>query len=200
MANPSAEFSYSELTDEELMALVQKDDEAAFELLADRYKHPLLTFIARFLGHGSHTQDILQETYIRVWKHRHHYKTVAKFSTWVYTIAGNLSKTELRRRKIRRMVPIRTGGESPEDESIDVEDSGPATDELARRNEIRAMVNKEIEKLPDAYRAAVILRDLQNKSYEEIADILDVPIGTIKSRVNRGRARLKKKLQILREP
>jgi len=200
MANPSADIQYNDLTDEELMALVQKDDEVAFELLAERYHHPLLAFIGRFLGHGSHTQDILQETYIRVWKHRHHYKTVAKFSTWVYTIAGNLSKTELRRRKIRRMVPIRTGGESPEDESIDLEDTGPATDELARRNEIRQMVNREIEKLPDAYRAAVILRDLQNKSYEEIAEILNVPIGTIKSRVNRGRARLQKKLQILREP
>jgi len=199
MADHSSEKSYSDLTDEELMALVQKDDEAAFELLAERYQHPLLTFIARFLGPGSHTRDILQETYIRVWRHRHQYKTVAKFSTWVYTIAGNLSKTELRRRKIRRMVPIRTGGENPEDEAIDVEDSGPATDELVRRNEIRDMVNREIEKLPDAYRGAVILRDLQNKTYEEIAGILNVPIGTIKSRVNRGRARLQKTLAVLRE-
>ncbi|MCB2210863.1 sigma-70 family RNA polymerase sigma factor [bacterium] len=199
MAENSSEISYTDMTDEELMALVQEDDVVAFENLVERYQHPLLTFIARFLGPGNHNQDVLQEAYIRVWKHRHHYKTVAKFSTWVYTIAGNLAKTELRRRKIRRMVPIRTGGESPEDESIDVEDSGPATDELARRNEIRRMVNAEIQKLPDAYRAAVILRDLENKSYEEIAEILDVPIGTIKSRVNRGRARLQKTLKILRE-
>lgn len=197
---PSSDpIPYSDLTDEDLMALVQKDDVTAFEHLVERYQHPLLTFIARFLGPGPHTQDVLQEAYIRVWKHRHHYKTVAKFSTWVYTIAGNLSKTELRRQRIRRMVPIRTGGESPEDESVDVEDSGPATDERARRAEIRAMVQAEIKKLPDAYRSAVILRDLQNKSYEEIAEILNVPIGTIKSRVNRGRARLQKKLQVLRD-
>lgn len=194
-----SENNYTDLTDEELMALVQKDDAVAFEHLVQRYQHPLMTFIARFLGPGSHTQDVLQETYIRVWKHRHHYKTVAKFSTWVYTIAGNLSKTELRRQKIRRMVPIRTGGESPEDESIDVEDPGPATDEQARREEIRRVVNREIQKLPDAYRSAVILRDLQNKSYEEIAEILNVPIGTIKSRVNRGRARLQKRLKTFRE-
>ncbi|MBS1262438.1 MAG: ECF RNA polymerase sigma-E factor [Calditrichaeota bacterium] len=197
---PNHEQPYRDLTDEELMALVQQDDEIAFELLVERYQHPLMTFISRFLGAGSHTQDVLQETYIRVWRHRHHYKTVARFSTWVYTIAGNLSKTELRRQKIRRMVPIRTGGESPEDESVDVEDPGPATDERARRNEIRRRVNQEMQRLPDAYRAAVILRDLQNKSYEEIAEILNVPIGTIKSRVNRGRARLQKRLKALREP
>ena len=107
-------------TDEDLMVLVQENDAEAFEELVERYQHALTTFIGRFLGPGSHVEDVLQETFIRVWRHRQHYKTVAKFSTWVYTIAGNLAKTELRRQRIRRTLPIRTGGEPREDEAIDV--------------------------------------------------------------------------------
>ncbi len=182
-------------TDEELMVRVQSNDTRAFEELVERYQDPLYTFVSRFVGPGPHVQDILQDTFIRVWRHRRRYKTVAKFSTWVYTIAGNLAKTELRRRKIRRSVPIRTGGESPEDESVDVIDDGPAPDESTRLREIRERVKAEMGRLPEVYRAAVVLRDLQDKSYEEISEILGVPVGTVKSRVNRGRARLQKKLK-----
>lgn len=197
--NPHME-QFKDTTDEELMAMVQEDDTVAFEELVQRYQHALTTFIGRFLGPGTHVQDVLQETFIRVWKHRSHYKTVAKFSTWVYTIAGNLAKTELRRQRIRRTLPIRTGGEPREDESVDVVDEEAAPDEDALRSEIRMRVKKEIQRLPAVYRAAVILRDMQDKSYEEISEILNVPVGTVKSRVNRGRARLQKKLRDLYEP
>lgn len=192
--------NYKEATDEDLMALVQQDDEIAFEEIVQRYQHALSTFITRFVGRGSHVEDILQETFIRVWRHRQRYKTVAKFSTWVYTIAGNLAKTELRRLKIRRSVYIRTGGEPREEEGIDVVDTSSNPEEDATREEIRRLVTKEIKKLPQAYRMAVILRDVNDKSYEEISDILGVPVGTVKSRINRGRARLQKKLHNLRDP
>jgi RNA polymerase sigma factor (sigma-70 family) len=190
---------FSDLSDEEVMALVQADDEAAFEELVERYQNRLMTFIARFLGRGPHVQDILQETFIRVWRHRNNYKTVAKFSTWVYTIASNLSKTELRRLKIRRTVPIKTGGEDFEEDGVDVIDPSSQTDDEARRSEIKEVVLREIERLPDVYRQAIVLRDLQDKSYEDIGEILSVPVGTVKSRVNRGRSRLRKRLQSLRD-
>ncbi len=196
----AARESLQSLSDEDLMALVQENDDAAFELLVERYQHALTTFISRFVGSGSHVQDILQETFIRVWRHRMRYKTVAKFSTWVYTIAGNLAKTELRRKKIRRSVTIRTGGESREEEGVDIVDDSSDPERDTFRSEIRTLVVKEIEQLPEAYKAAVILRDLQDKSYEEIGEILNVPVGTVKSRVNRGRQRLQKKLAHLREP
>jgi len=188
----------SNKTDEELMYMVQENDEIAFSELVERYQQPLATFIARFLGAGPHVQDVLQDTFIRVWRHRARYKSVAKFSTWIYTIAGNLAKTEIRRLKIRRTTPIRTGGESIEDESVDVVDESAKTDQLAERDEIRTVVLREIERLPEVYKVAVILRDLQDNSYEEISDILQVPVGTVKSRVNRGRAKLQKKLKSLR--
>jgi len=196
--SPRAKFQHQ--SDEELMALVQANDTVAFEEIVERYQHALTTFISRFLGAGPHVEDVLQETFIRVWRHRRHYKTVAKFSTWVYTIAGNLAKTELRRQKIRRTLSIRTGGESREDEAVDVIDVDMAPEEDALRSEIRTRVAREMQRLPVAYRAAVILRDIQDKSYEEISDILNVPVGTVKSRINRGRARLQKRLRDLVEP
>jgi len=191
------EVNYKDMTDEELMVLVQDSDESAFEQLVLRYQHPLASFISRYVGHGGHVQDLLQETFIRVWRHRENYKTVAKFSTWVYTIAGNLAKTELRRWKVRRTVPIRTGGESPEDEAVDIVDEEAVPDDYTRREEIQRVVQREIQILPEVYRAAVILRDLEEKSYEEISEILNVPVGTVKSRVNRGRERLQKRLRHL---
>jgi len=193
-------INYKDLTDEELMALVQENDEYSFEEIVLRYQHALTTFITRFVGCGSHVEDILQETFIRVWKHRQRYKTVARFSTWVYTIAGNLAKTELRRLKIRRSVYIRTGGEPLEEEGIDVVDTSADPESDAAREEIRRLVTKEIQHLPEAYRMAVILRDVNDKSYEEVSEILGVPVGTVKSRINRGRTRLQKRLASLREP
>ncbi len=198
MVDNSVEFK--KMTDEDLMAMVQQDDAIAFEELVGRYQQPLMNFISRFVGRGPIVEDILQDAFIRVWRHRMRYKTVAKFSTWIYTIAGNLAKTELRRKKIRRMVPIRTGGESIEEEGVDVVDTSSNPERDADRSEIRRRVQEEIAKLPEAYRQAVILRDINDKSYEEIADILRVPVGTVKSRVNRGRARLQKKLGGLRDP
>jgi len=189
------ESTFHDLSDEELMALVQENDEAAFEMLVERYQHALASFISRYLGHGDQVNDILQETFIRVWRHRKHYKTVAKFSTWVYTIAGNLAKTELRRWKVRRSVPIRTGGESIEDEAVDIVDEDADPTDNMRRSEIREHINREIQLLPEVYRQAVILRDLEDRSYEEISELLDVPVGTVKSRVNRGRERLQDRLR-----
>lgn len=192
--------SLKDMTDEELMGKVQQDDAEAFEELVSRYQNVLMTFIARYVGYGTHVEDILQETFIRVWRHRQRYKTVAKFSTWVYTIAGNLAKTELRRLKIRRSVAIRTGGESRDDSAVDVVDLSADPERDADREEIRRKVAYEMARLPEAYKKAVILRDIHSKSYEEIADILRVPVGTVKSRVNRGRSILQKKLGALRDP
>lgn len=192
-----SEQNLHDMTDEELMELVQESDTEAFEELVRRYENPLASYVSRYVGYGSQVQDILQEAFIRVWRHRKRYKTVAKFSTWVYTIAGNLAKTELRRWRVRRSVPIRTGGESIEDESVDIVDEGAKPDEDMRRQEIREQIVKEIQLLPEVYRAAVVMRDLEEKSYEEISELLDVPVGTVKSRVNRGRERLQKRLRHL---
>ena len=102
-------------TDEELIARFQKGDEYAFDQIVRRYKDPLLNFVYRFVGDTIEAEDIVQDTFYRVYKNKHYYKEVAKFSTWIYTIAGNLSKTELRRRRRRKFFSIHSDS-TPEKE------------------------------------------------------------------------------------
>lgn len=90
-------------SDEELIARFQQGDVYAFDLIVKRYKQQLLNFVFRFLNNRELAEDVVQETFLRVYRKRHAYKQVAKFSTWIYTIAGNLSRTELRRRKRRKL-------------------------------------------------------------------------------------------------
>ena len=120
---------------------------------------------------------------------------MAKFSTWIYTIASNLAKTELRRRKVRNFFSISSKGEDEKDyDLIDTSSDIERDVDGAVKSEI---ILKEINALPFHFKEAVLLRDIQDLSYEEISQILNVPLGTVKSRVNRGRSRLQKRLRFL---
>jgi RNA polymerase sigma-70 factor (ECF subfamily) len=183
------------LTDEELILAFQQEDETAFDEIVKRYKNPLFNFVGRLLGDNFYGEDIVQETFLRVYRNKHRYHQVAKFSTWIYTIASNLAKTELRRRKVRNFFSISSKG--AEEKDYDIVDT--ATDvEKEVDGAIRTqMILREVDKLPPHFKEAVLLRDVQDLSYEEISNILDVPLGTVKSRVNRGRSRLQKRLSFL---
>lgn len=182
-------------TDEELILAFQGGDEKSFDEIVNRYRDPLFNFVARLLGDSFFSEDVVQETFVRVYRNKHRYHQVAKFSTWIYTIASNLAKTELRRRKVRNFFSISSKGEDEKDYDLvdqhtDIERD---VDSLIKSE----MILKEINALPYHFKEAVLLRDVQDLSYEEIAQILDVPLGTVKSRVNRGRSRLQKKLKFL---
>lgn len=183
-------------TDEELILRFQEGDLYAFEQIVHRYKEPLVNFIYHFLGDRSDAEDVVQETFLRVYRNKHLYRNIAKFSTWIYTIASNLAKTELRRRKRRRILSISQMGF--DDKDYDLPDDDIDTPEGIVDGEMKeSIIRESIEKLPAKFKEVVILRDVQEFSYEEISEILDIPIGTVKSRVNRGRQRLQKKLQYL---
>ncbi|GMU87571.1 MAG: RNA polymerase sigma24 factor [Ignavibacteriales bacterium] len=185
------------LTDEELILEFQQQDTVrAFEILVQRYKNPLTNFVFRYLGDSEATADVVQETFIKVYRNKHTYKTIAKFSTWVYTIAGNLAKTELLKKKRRRIVSINSYGD--ENETMDLPDSGHTPDTLTDSGIMDTMIQDALMQLNEVYREAVILRDIQELSYEEIAELLKLEVGTVKSRINRGRARLKELLKELR--
>ncbi len=94
------------VSDEQLIAKFQLGDLQAYDILVRRYKDQLLNFVYRFVGNRSDAEDIVQETFLRVYKNKHMYKEISKFSTWVYTIAGNLAKTELRRRKRHKIFSV----------------------------------------------------------------------------------------------
>jgi RNA polymerase sigma-70 factor, ECF subfamily len=184
-------------TDEELIERFQGGDVYAFEMIVNRYKDPLLNFVYHFLGDRIDAEDVVQETFLRVYRNKHLYRNIAKFSTWIYTIAGNLAKTELRRRKRRRLLSISQMGFDNKD--YDVPDPLRTADVVVDGDMKEAFIRKEIDALPVKFKEVVVLRDIDEFSYEEISDILKIPIGTVKSRVNRGRLRLQKRLGDLLE-
>ncbi|MDW7680184.1 MAG: sigma-70 family RNA polymerase sigma factor [bacterium] len=184
-------------TDEELIEKFQNGDLYAFDLIVKRYKNQLLNFIYRFLGNTEESEDLVQETFLRVYRNRKAYQKVAKFSTWIYTIAGNLAKTELRKRKRRRFFSISELGFNEKDYDISDEAYNPEKDVDSRLKE--AIIHEQIMALSPKFREVIILRDVQQLSYEEISEIVKIPLGTVKSRVNRGRLKLQEKLTTLLE-
>lgn len=183
------------VADEELIYRFQNGDVYAFDQLVYRYKDPLINFVYNFLGDRIDAEDVVQETFLRVFKKKHMYRNIAKFSTWIYTIAGNLAKTELRRRRRRRIMSISQIGY--DDRDYDIPDDMLTPDKKVNSDINEKSIREEIQNLPAKFREVVVLRDIQEFSYEEISDILKIPIGTVKSRVNRGRSRLQKRLKYL---
>jgi RNA polymerase sigma-70 factor (ECF subfamily) len=185
----------AEVTDEVLIARFQDGDNYAFDLLVKRYKDPLLNFVYRFLGERSEAEDIVQETFLRLFKNKHYYKEIAKFSTWIYTIASNLAKTELRKRKRRNLLSISNYMSTEKDYDIPDQESDPESD--ADSVVTDQIIQKAINKLSPKFKQVIVLRDIQGFSYEEIAEIVDIPLGTVKSRVNRARLKLQDDLKHL---
>ena len=183
-----------ELSDEELIAEFQLNNTInAFEILVQRYKNPLTNFVYRFLGDYEACSDVVQETMIKFYRNKDSYKSIAKFSTWIYTIAGNLARTEYQRRRRRQIFSINSYGEENENYEIPDESYRPdiMTDSVIKEK----IIQKSLLKVSRVYREAVILRDIQELSYEEIAEIMGLTVGTVKSRINRGRAQLQKLLK-----
>jgi len=183
-----------ELSDEELILEFQKNNtEAAFNILVQRYKNPLTNFVFRFLGDYASCADVVQETMIKVYRYKDTYSLVAKFSTWVYTIAGNLARTEYRRQRRRNIFSINDYGE--DHSTYDLPDESYRPDVITESGIKDEIIQKALLKVKETYREAVILRDIQGLSYEEISEILEVNEGTVKSRINRGRAQLQELLK-----
>jgi RNA polymerase sigma-70 factor (ECF subfamily) len=184
----------SALSDEELIAeLQQTNNERAFEILVQRYKNPLTNFVFRFLGDYDACTDVVQETMIKVYRYKDNYSSVAKFSTWIYTIAGNLARTEYRRRKRRSFVS--TSDYGVEEKTFDIPDESYRPDVMTDSGIKDKIIQDALLKVKEVFREVVILRDVQGLSYEEISEITGLNEGTVKSRINRGRAKLQELLK-----
>lgn len=184
----------TELTDEELIKEFQINNTLdAYEILVKRYKDPLINFVFRFVGDRDVCTDIVQDTMIKFYLNKDSYREFAKFSTWIYTIAGNLAKNELKRRRRRTIFSIHN---DDDERSIQIEDKAFLAPDRATDSEIKnEIIQKALMKVKPVYREVVILRDIQDLSYEEIAEITGLSLGTVKSRINRGRAQLQKLLK-----
>ena len=184
----------TEFSDEELIKEYQDNNTPeAYDILVKRYKDPLMNFVYRFVGDRDICTDVVQDTMIKFYLNKDSYRSFAKFSTWIYTIAGNLAKNELKRRRRRIIFSINN---SDDERSPQIEDKMFLAPDKAADGEIRnEIIQKALLKVKTVYREVVILRDIQDLSYEEISEITGLAIGTVKSRINRGRAQLQKLLE-----
>ena len=164
-------------------------EERAFTELVERYQTRLLNFIYRTIGDRDRAEDLVQEVFIRVYRHLHRFDRSKKFSTWAYTIASNHAKNELRNRSRNPLVLFQTmrGSGEDEDRPIEFEDATSRPDDMYRKRHLRELVEESVERLPEHHKQVFILRELEGKSYEEIAEITSCNLGTVKSRLNRAR-------------
>jgi len=181
-------------SDEELMDRCRKGDMAAFELIVLRYKDAIFNFIYHFLSDYHRAQDISQETFLRVFKGIEHYRSRDCFKTWLYRIAANLCKNELRNQKRHRMFSL-------EDSVLEIEgissDIYISLSEKYEKEEISKLVRKAIKSLPEDQRMAIIMREYQDLSYEEISSVLNCSLGAVKSKIHRARQNIKRMLTVL---
>lgn len=173
-------------------------DEDAFAELVSRYRNQITSYIYRMTSDYDGAVDLAQETFLRVYRAAGRYQSTYAFSTYIYRIATNLAISELRKRKRRRLVSL-TGllasGDGQEVRDFDAPDERPLQDVTLVDSEKRAVVKRAISTLPEKYRAPLVLRDVEGKSYEEIARILRTSEGTVKSRINRARNFLRDKMR-----
>lgn len=185
------------LSDHELVEATQKGDESAFAEIMSRYRNPITNYLYRFLNDYEEAVDLAQETFVRVYFALDRYHTQYAFSTYIYRIATNLAISEIRRRKRRKLLSL-TGLFQSEDESsteFQPPDDRALPDAELVDDEQSRMITRAIAALPEKYRVPVILRDVQGLSYDEVAATMELGLGTTKSRISRGRALLKEKLQ-----
>ena len=180
----------SQMNDEDLMSQFQMGTVEAFDILVGRYHDPLTNYIYRFLGDVKECEDLLQETFFRVYRNRHSYRRIAKFSTWLYTIAGNLARSEYRKRKRRRLYSLQSVNRDEEEYEVEIPDETFMADKGAEGSIQDKYIQDALAQIPEEFREVVVLRDVQQLAYEEIADITGLPMGTVKSRINRGRTKL----------
>jgi len=181
---------YSEKSDEELVRLFTEGKERAFNELMGRYNRRIVNYVYRIIGDRDRAEDLLQDTFIRVYRNIDRFDQNRKFSTWLYTIATNLAKNELRNAGRNPLMYFQNLFFRKEDQKMfEVVDQAEKPDDQLYRRQLKDLVAKAVEKLPERHRLVFTLRETEGKSYEEIAEILDCNIGTVKSRLNRARAR-----------
>lgn len=178
-----------ELDDSELVASFLAGDKDTFTILVERYQGRLLNFVYRTTGDRHRAEDLVQETFIRVYRHLHRFDQSKKFSTWVYTIASNLAKNELRNRSRNPLVLFQTLKKNwdADQRPLEWEDNTYRPDDLFRKRHLRSMVEAAVAELPEHHRTVFVLREMEGKTYEEIAEITATNLGTVKSRLNRAR-------------
>ncbi len=189
--------SEDNLSDHALIEATKNGDESAFGVIISRYRNPITNYLYRFLNDYEEAVDLAQETFVRVYFAIDRYHTDYAFSTYIYRIATNLAISEIRKRKRRTILSLTGLFQTDADDNTEFQptDDRSLPDKDLIDDERGRIIARAIATLPPKYRVPVILRDVEGKTYEEIAGILELGLGTTKSRISRARALLKEKLR-----
>jgi RNA polymerase sigma-70 factor (ECF subfamily) len=186
LRSPLRTYAEEEGADEQLMARVRTGDAVAFERIVERYKDPLVGYLARMTNCRDRAEEYAQETFLRLYQNSHRYAERGHLSAYLYRIATNLLRSDERRRRRFRLLEglLTTSDRAPE----------PSAQGQALHREATDVVSAAIHELPTAFRAPLVLREIDGWSYAEIALALGCRVGTVKSRINRAKARLRETL------
>ncbi|MEP4484474.1 MAG: RNA polymerase sigma factor RpoE [Halioglobus sp.] len=186
----------AELTDKQLVAKVQKGDSRAFDLLVMKYQHKIMGLISRYVHDADEVQDVAQEAFIKAYRALPRFRGDSAFYTWLYRIAINTAKNHLVSRSRR------PPGSDVEVEDAEHYEAGGALRDIETPEsalfgaELKVVIEDAIAELPDDLRAAVTLREFDGLSYEDIAEVMDCPVGTVRSRIFRAREAIDAKVRI----
>ncbi|CAA9370729.1 sigma-70 family RNA polymerase sigma factor [Longimicrobium sp.] len=190
------------VSDHELVTRAQLGSEKAYRELLDRYQRPVFSIIFRMIRDREQAEDLAQETFVRVFNHIGRYDPRYKFSSWIFKIATNLTIDWIRRKELKTVSIDGSRNAVTSDEmeasaiTIVSEDENP--EELLEAKELGEEIEQAIGKLRPEYRAAILLRHVEGREYQEIAEIMALPLGTVKTYIHRGRNELRDTLQHLR--
>ena len=174
----------------ELVRRAQSGDLAAFNTLVIQHQDAAYSLARRFLGTREAAEDATQEAFIRAYRRIESFRG-ERFRSWLFSIVANAARDELRRRKRRPQLSLDEARDNPDRPSLDPPDPGPSPEAEAVRGDLRAALEGALLELPEDWREVVILSDVQGLTYEEIAETLSLPLGTVKSRLSRARGRLR---------
>jgi len=185
------------IVDQALVERVQRGDKAAFDILVRKYQHKVVKLISRYVKDQSEVYDVAQEAFIKAYRALSNFRGDSAFYTWMYRIAINTAKNFLvaQGRRLPNVDIEASDAEQYEGESALKEYATPES--ILRRDEIQETVFRTIENLPDDLRTAIMLREIEGLSYEEIAEAMDCPVGTVRSRIFRAREAIDKTLRPL---
>lgn len=198
-----APFDLSAATDQEVVELACDGHEGAFRELVRRYQRPVFSLIYRMVRDRELAEDLVQETFVKVLNAIDRYRAEFKFSSWVFKIANNAAIDHLRRRELDTLSiegrPDAVTRERQEATALQISDRGESPLEELEARELGTQIELAIGELRPEYRACIILRHVEDRPYEEIAAILGLPLGTVKTYIHRARAELKAALASLKE-
>jgi RNA polymerase sigma-70 factor (ECF subfamily) len=186
----------AEVSDLSLVQRVQRGDKGAFDALVLKYQHRVVKLVMRYVRSPAEAEDIAQEAFIKAYRALPQFRADSAFYTWLYRIAINTAKNAVASRSRSPIVYDLDDGDSEESYELQGRMKDTATPEaLAMTEEIRQTVNAAIESLPEDLRMAIVLRELEGLSYEEIAATMECPVGTVRSRIFRAREAIDARLR-----